>query len=248
LKWRLPVGVKQAFSEPEEEAASTTDGTLMDEPAREEILVSPDITAIDLKHNPYVEADIGTRGVDAVALQRSQIIDDADADDDARLICSAMDARMPVMPGLTSRTRAHSDSDIYQKLGACTLGADGSAIVPPPGGIYGVRLEPLNLNKIKNNTKSKKIVPDDKDETDAEPKEDKNNTGLSVESSLLPHKDVTTQGLSESEVDRDMVARAMGASACADSGVQNKSDKLKVSTANPSSVERILYRVGNLRQ
>lgn len=228
MKWGLPVEVKQVFSEPEEEAVSTTSGTRPTTPPREEIIVPPDTPTTELKHNPYVESDLG-------ALQRSQILgeaaDDDGDDDEAHHMCPPVGSRMSMMVGLTQRSRAHSEPDIYKQLRGRSLSVDGitSPLPPLPGGIHGVRLEPLDFNKMKKSDKKKifSAVDEDENKDDADSDKDNSNTNPSVDVPTSSREEVT-QAPSDSEVDRDMVARAMGTSACADAGVQNKTDKLKV--------------------
>lgn len=231
MKWGLPVEVKQVFSEPEEEAVSATLNTNPTTPPREETLVPPDTPTTELRHNPYVESDIG-------AIQRSQMLDDAaddddDDDDEPHDICAPVGSRMSMMVGLTQRSRAHSEPDIYKQLGKRSLSVDAitTPLPPLPGGIHGVRLEPLDLHNTKRSDKRHIFTAvdedEDKDKVDTDSDKDTNNsTPLSVDVST-PSREVN-QAPSDSEVDRDMVARALGTSACADAGVQNKTDKLKV--------------------
>lgn len=165
---------------------------------------SQDVEKPNLKHNPYVEVDL-VRNDTLKAFNRSNSIDDV-IETDSRLV-DPIGLRMPV---LYERSRAHSEPDIHQNAAIVAEALHQSP--QPNGSIHGIRLKPLN---VVNKLKETKVAAEKADDEDTA----KVNTISEDERTLPP---------SASQEDRNLIAKALGTSACVDPGIQNRTDKLKV--------------------
>ncbi|EDO38616.1 predicted protein, partial [Nematostella vectensis] len=234
MTWKLPSDAKKAFSEKEEpeETEMSADCTDTGKNLVNDFNFEREDTETELKHNPYVENRVDPKAQEC-SLQRSQstedVINDVRGIDDPHLV-----RRLSALGSHAGLSRAHSESDLTvpQCFDVERMPRREAPLGKPA--IHGVRLEPLNVCVEKKKKKSRKSSKSTNDETkvvnaDSSAENNPKNVVDSGISGTVSCGTVTASTSTQStEEDRVLVAKALATSACADHGVHNRTEKLKV--------------------
>lgn len=200
LKWALSQEVKAVFAEVDESDAVSKDNE------KESLRTLTENVADSLRHNPYVDSCVPP--LEASQVQRAEscdaLEDDTAKDDDAELSGEGSFDGGPLKPLNIGSTGRRGSDPIVGHTGEMKL--------------HRVQLEPLNLSSTKKNKKKTRKVK----KVQSESSDSSDNT-TAVNDSLLPLKDNTKV----TESDRIQVAKSLASSACADSSVHSRTERIK---------------------
>lgn len=203
LTWTLSQEVKAVFAEADESDVSKGN-------EKESLQTTLNENVADsLRHNPYVDSCLPP-------LEASQVHHTES--------CDALEDDTTKGDHVELSGEGNLDGELLRPLNIGTRRRSGSApTLVPPGEMkpHRVQLEPLNLSSRKKNKtitrKVKKIHSESFDSSD-------NNTAASeVGGPLLP----LTENAKVTESDRIQVAKSLASSACADSSVHSRTERIK---------------------
>ena len=187
-----------------------------------------------LKHNPYIDSDVPS--FDTSLMQHAESWDavekEAVKQDAKNSVESRVDVDLLKSTNIKIHGRRASDSGVTY---AWDRGlSDYPAVLPPP---YSVKLEPINLSRRKTNKKKgkgKKPRSIDAESSADSPAVSGIDEVNSFFNSLKQDVALQQSGIN----DRIQVAKCLASSACADSSVHNRVERIKVSAHSAHSPQR----------
>ena len=188
-----------------------------------------------LKHNPYIDSDVPS--FDTSLMQHAESWDavekEAVKQDAKNSVESRVDVDLLKSANIKIHGRRASDSGVTY---AWDRGlSDYPAVLPPP---YSVKLEPINLSRRKTN-KKKKGKGKKPRSIDAESSADSPAvSGIDEVNSFFNSLNQNVAPQQSGINDRIQVAKCLASSACADSSVHNRVERIKVSAHSAHSPQR----------
>lgn len=187
-----------------------------------------------LKHNPYIDSDVPS--FDTSPMQHAESWDAVEKEavkkDAKNSVESRVDVDLLKSTNIKIHGRRASDSGVTY---AWDRGlSDYPAVLPPP---YSVKLEPINLSRRKTNKKKgkgKKPRSIDAESSADSPAVSGIDEVNSFFNSLKQNVALQQSGIN----DRIQVAKCLASSACADSSVHNRVERIKVSAHSAHSPQR----------